>query len=123
MADRTCLVVDDSAPIRRVVSGMFLDLGYAVAEAQTGKDALDYCRAGQPDIVMLDWNMPVMDGIGCLTALRSMPLPRQPVVVMCTTESQIARIQQALSAGADEYIIKPFGRDVLVDKLEQLGMA
>ena len=122
-AKRSCLVVDDSSPIRRIVAGLFRDLGYDVAEAPTGQHALDHCRSSTPDIVMLDWNMPVMDGITCLRALRASKLPRRPVVVMCTTESQIGKIQQALSAGADEYIMKPFDREVLLDKLAQLGFA
>jgi two-component system chemotaxis response regulator CheY len=85
--------------------------------------AVEHCKVNAPDIVMLDWNMPVMDGITCLRELRAADLDKQPVVVMCTTESQISKIEQALSLGADEYIIKPFSRDVLLDKLAQLGLA
>ena len=119
---RTCLVVDDSTAIRRVVSSLFNELGFSVDEAPTGLQAVEYCKARTPDVVMLDWNMPVMDGITCLRTLRSMDMPERPVVVMCTTESQIAKIQEALEAGADEYIMKPFNRDVLFDKLAQLGL-
>jgi two-component system chemotaxis response regulator CheY len=67
--------------------------------------------------------MPEMDGITCLKALRAMDMPKRPVVVMCTTESQMEKIQEALIGGADEYIMKPFNRDVLLDKLSQLGLA
>ena len=122
-AKRSCLVVDDSTPIRRVVAAMFRELDFAVAEAPTGRHALEACHQSTPDIVMLDWNMPEMDGIDCLIALRAMDLPKRPTVVMCTTESQIDKIQMALAAGADEYIMKPFDRGVLIDKLEQLGFA
>ena len=122
-APRSCLVVDDSSAIRRVVAGMFQELGFSVSEAPTGLHALESCRNHAPDIVMLDWNMPELDGIGFLTVLRSLDLAKRPTVVMCTTESQIAKIQMALSAGADEYIMKPFDRSVLIDKLEQLGFA
>jgi two-component system chemotaxis response regulator CheY len=126
MADagkRSCLVVDDSGAIRKVIAGLFREIGFEVAEAPTGQHALEHCRQSAPDIVMLDWNMPVMDGITCLRALRAAALSRRPMVVMCTTESQLPKIQQALAAGADEYIMKPFDREVLLDKLGQLGFA
>lgn len=116
---RSCLIVDDSSAIRRVVVGLFRELNFAVSEAPTGLDAVEHCKTHSPDIVMLDWNMPVMDGITCLRTLRSMSLPRRPIVVMCTTESQISKIQEALTAGADEYIMKPFDKQVLLDKLSQ----
>jgi two-component system chemotaxis response regulator CheY len=122
-AKRSCLVVDDSATIRRVIAGLFREFGFEVAEAQDGQRAVEHCRKSTPDLVMLDWNMPVMDGITCLRALRAAKLPSRPTVVMCTTENQMGKIQQALSAGADEYIMKPFDKDVLLDKLTQLGFA
>jgi two-component system chemotaxis response regulator CheY len=120
---RTCLVVDDSSAIRKAIASLFRELGFCVAEAPTGMHAVEYCRAHSPDVVMLDWNMPVMDGISCLHALRALEMPKRPVVVMCTTENQIAKIQEALAAGADEYIMKPFDGDVLLDKLSQLELA
>lgn len=125
MADarRTCLVVDNSSVIRKAIAALFRELGYDVAEAPDGQRAVEHCRNSTPDIVMLDWNMPVMDGITCLRALRAADLKARPAVVMCTTENQMPKIQQALSAGADEYIMKPFDREVLLDKLTQLGLA
>ncbi len=119
---RTCLIVDDSSAIRKVIASLFREIGFSTAEAPTGMDAVEHCRAHSPDVVMLDWNMPVMDGITCLRALRAMEMPKRPVVVMCTTESQISKIQEALVADADEYIMKPFNRDVLLDKLAQLEL-
>jgi two-component system chemotaxis response regulator CheY len=119
---RTCLVVDDSATIRRVVAGLFRDLKFEVSEAATGLDAVTHCQKQIPDIVMLDWNMPVMDGITCLRSLRALEMPKRPIVIMCTTESQISKIQEALAAGADEYIMKPFDRGVLLDKLGQFDL-
>jgi len=118
----TVLVVDDSSAIRKVIGSLFRDLQFTVAEAPTGAEAVEQCKKSVPDIVMLDWNMPVMDGITCLRELRAMAMPKRPLVVMCTTENQMAKIQEALAAGADEYIMKPFDRDVLVDKLSQLGV-
>jgi two-component system chemotaxis response regulator CheY len=122
-AARTCLIVDDSAVIRRVVAEMFRDLKFAVSEAPTGLHAVEHCRAQVPDIIMLDWNMPVMDGITCLRAVRALEMPKRPIVIMCTTESQLSKIQEALAAGADEYIMKPFDQGVLLDKLTQFDLA
>jgi len=117
-----CLVVDDSRVIRRVAMDILKGLGFAVAEAEHGLAAVAFCRTRVPDFVLLDWNMPEMDGISCLRALRAMALVPRPAVVMCTTENGLSKIREALDAGADEYIMKPYDRDVLLDKLEQLGL-
>lgn len=119
---KTCLVVDDSTVIRRVASQMLEELGYTVAEAANGVQALERCGEQIPHLVLLDWNMPVMDGLSCLTALRDSALSPMPRIMLCTTENTIDKIQTALSAGADEYIIKPFDRDMLHDKLVLLGL-
>ena len=117
-----CLLVDDSRVIRRMAMDMLADLGLRTAEAEHGLAAVEFCRKTVPDFVLLDWNMPQMDGISCLRALRAMDLKPRPIVVMCTTESGMAKIREALAAGADEYIMKPYDRDVLLDKLAQTGL-
>ena len=117
-----CLVVDDSRVIRRVATDILADLGLKTAEAEHGLAAVEFCRATVPDFILLDWNMPEMDGISCLRALRAMNLSPRPIVVMCTTESGMNKIREALEAGADEYIMKPYDRDVLLDKLAQVGL-
>jgi two-component system chemotaxis response regulator CheY len=117
-----CLVVDDSRVIRRVAVDIMAGLGLRTAEAGHGLAAVEYCRETVPDFVLLDWNMPEMDGISCLRALRAMDLKPRPIVVMCTTENGLAKIREALEAGADEYIMKPYDRDVLLDKLAQVGL-
>lgn len=119
---KLCLLVDDSATVRRVASAMFHELGYAVAEASSGVEALEICNEVAPDVILLDWNMPVMDGITCLTRLRGRDAPQQPKVILCTTENTLERIGTALAAGADEYIMKPFNREILHDKLVQIGL-
>ena len=121
-AAKTCLVVDDSAVIRRVASQMFEELGYTVSEAADGAQALERCREQIPDLILLDWNMPVMDGLSCLLTLRDSAPSPMPRIMLCTTENTIDKIQTALTAGADEYIIKPFDRDMLHDKLVILGL-
>jgi two-component system chemotaxis response regulator CheY len=117
-----CLVVDDSRVIRRLACEILQGMGLRTAEAEHGLAAVEFCRTTVPDMVLLDWNMPEMDGISCLRALRAMNLSPRPVVVMCTTESGMGKICEALEAGADEYIMKPYDVEVLFDKLTQVGL-
>jgi len=119
---RTCLVVDDSRVIRKVARRILEDLGYEVAEAADGMEALAWCRAAMPDAVLLDWNMPVMDGLEFLKRLRSEPGGQTPVVVFCTVENDLAHINEALEAGANEYIMKPFDGDIIVAKFVEAGL-
>lgn len=118
-----CLVVDDSRVIRRVALDILKGLGLRTAEAEHGLAAVEFCRTTVPEMVLLDWNMPEMDGITCLRALRAMNLEPRPLVVMCTTESGLAKIREALEAGADEYIMKPFDGGIVAGKLDYLGIA
>ncbi|MDR3449811.1 MAG: response regulator [Alphaproteobacteria bacterium] len=119
---KTCLIVDDSRVIRKVARQIFESMGYSCDEAENGQIALDACKVKMPDFVLLDWNMPVMDGLQYVQALRQLPGGDKPVVVFCTTENDLAHIQQALVAGANEYIMKPFDADIIRGKLEQLGL-
>jgi two-component system, chemotaxis family, chemotaxis protein CheY len=118
---RTCLVVDDSRVVRRAARRILEDAGLTVQEAENGQLALEACRESKPDMVLLDWNMPVMNGIECLRALRAEFGDNLPVV-FCTTETEIERIEQALDGGAQEYIMKPFDSDILCGKLAQAGL-
>ncbi len=120
---KTCLVVDDSKVIRKVARHILEALGFQVAEAADGAEALDACRAAAPDVVLLDWNMPVMNGIDFLRALATAGLARRPKVVFCTTENGMAYIRTAIEAGADEYVMKPFDRETLQSKLQIVGVA
>ncbi|MEN2785097.1 response regulator [Sphingomonas qilianensis] len=120
---KTCLVVDDSKVIRKVARHILETLDFSVTEACDGKEALDACLASAPDVVLLDWNMPVMSGMDFLRALRSSAVAPRPKVVFCTTENGIAHIRAAIEAGADEYVMKPFDRETLESKLLIVGMA
>ena len=120
---RSVLVVDDSRVVRKVARRILEANGYNVEEAGDGQQALDACRAELPDIVLLDWNMPVMDGITFLRALREEFGPDNPMVIFCTTENDMAHIEMAMMSGAQEYIMKPFDEDILVGKLDQAGMS
>jgi two-component system, chemotaxis family, chemotaxis protein CheY len=119
---KTCLVVDDSRVIRKVARKIVEDMGFACEEAGDGQAALTHCRKTMPDAILLDWNMPVMNGIDFLTALRAEENGKKPVVVFCTTENDMAHITQALRAGADEYVMKPFDGEIIESKFSEAGL-
>jgi two-component system chemotaxis response regulator CheY len=119
---KICLLVDDSRVIRKVARQIFEAVGYSCEEAENGQAALDICKARLPHFVLLDWNMPVMNGIDFLRALRLLPGGDETAVVFCTIENDLSHIQQALAAGSNEYIMKPFDADIIKGKLEQLGL-
>jgi two-component system chemotaxis response regulator CheY len=119
---RTCLVVDDSRVIRKVARRILEDIGFEIAEAADGMEALAWCRAAMPDAVLLDWNMPEMNGIDFLRALRLEPGGDAPTVVFCTVENDLAHINEALAAGANEYIMKPFDGDIIAAKFAEAGL-
>jgi two-component system chemotaxis response regulator CheY len=116
------LVVDDSSVIRKVAKRILEDLRFQTAEAEDGRKALDACAFLMPDAILLDWNMPVMDGFEFLRELRRMPGGGKPKVVFCTTENDVAQIARAMHAGADEYIMKPFDKQIMRSKLEEIGL-
>jgi two-component system chemotaxis response regulator CheY len=116
------LVVDDSRVLRKIASRMLQDLNFTVEEAEDGAAALAACERHMPDGILLDWNMPVMNGIDFLRRLRGMQGGDMPKVVFCTTERKIEQIQEAIAAGANEYIMKPFDISILEAKLSQEGL-
>lgn len=120
---KTCLVVDDSRVIRKVSRRILEDLGFEVAEAGDGVEAMAWCTAVMPDVILLDWQMPVMDGLQFLKRLRGEPGGDRPKVVFCSVENDLDKIREALDAGADEYIMKPFDGSIVAGKLDLLGMA
>lgn len=103
---------------RRILEEMSFD----VVEAEDGQEALEVCKQNFPDAILLDWNMPVMSGIDFLRDLRQMPGGDQPVVVFCTTENDLEHIQEAIMAGANEYIMKPFDSEIIQAKFQQVGL-
>jgi two-component system chemotaxis response regulator CheY len=119
---RICLVVDDSRVVRKVARRILEANGFDVQEAGDGQQALEACHAGLPDAVLLDWNMPVMDGLAFLKALRAEYGPDHPPVVFCTTENDMSHIETAIAAGATEYIMKPFDEDILIGKFDRIGL-
>lgn len=116
------LIVDDSSVIRKVARRILESMQFEITEAENGKLGLDACAAAMPDAILLDWNMPIMDGYEFLRELRLMPGGARPKVVFCTTENDIAHIARAIHAGADEYMMKPFDRQIVVSKFEEIGL-
>ncbi|MEM8825306.1 MAG: response regulator [Pseudomonadota bacterium] len=119
----SCLIVDDSKVIRKVARRILEDFDLSVAEAADGQEALGHCHDDMPDLIFLDWNMPVMGGLQFLETLRAETHDIQPKIIFCTTENDMAHIRQAMDAGADEYIMKPFDRQIIAAKLAEVGIA
>ena len=117
-----CLVVDDSRVIRKVACRILESLQFATEEAEDGAAALDACRSKMPDVILLDWQMPHMTGIEFLRTLRRQNQGTNPVVVFCTTENDVGHITEALNAGANEYIMKPFDKDIVEAKFQEVGL-
>ena len=118
-----CLLVDDSRMIRKVARRIVSDVGYHVEEAENGKEALEKCKRTMPDLILLDWDMPVMTGLEFLAALREESGSKRPKVVFCTAKSDSFDIHQAINYGADEYVTKPFDEVSLMTKLTKIGAA
>jgi two-component system chemotaxis response regulator CheY len=121
---RKALVVDDSRAIRMILGKTLKELGYEVREAANGKEALDVIAVekGAVTLVLADWNMPEMNGLELLKRLRQNPDLASLVVVMVTTETEMDRMAAALEAGANEYVMKPFTKEILVEKLQLAGI-
>ena len=117
-----CLVVDDSSVIRKVARRILEDMRFHTSEAEDGLQALARCRTAIPDVILLDWNMPVMDGFEFLSELRREDGGEKVKVIFCTTENDVAQIARAMRAGADEYVMKPFDRDILQAKSQEAGL-
>lgn len=117
-----CLIVDDSRTVRRLCAGMIRPLQFDVREAESGEIALALCKEAMPDLMLLDWNMPGLSGLDVIQELRLMEGGMHPKVIFCTSEGDSSRILEALEKGADEYIMKPFGTDILESKLAMVGL-
>jgi two-component system chemotaxis response regulator CheY len=119
---KSCLIVDDSRVVRKVIRRIIEEFTFDCEEAEDGQKAYEACLSKMPDLIMLDWNMPVMNGIEFLGKLREMDGGDHPKVIFCTTENGMDHIQRAIGDGADEYIMKPFDSDVIKAKLIQVGL-
>jgi two-component system chemotaxis response regulator CheY len=117
------LVLDDSRAIRAILSGILKEIGFSVTEGANGKDGLErLMQMGRADLALVDWNMPEMDGYEFVQAVRAREEHRAMRIVMVTTETEVSQMSRALEAGANEYVMKPFSKDVITEKLETLGV-
>jgi two-component system chemotaxis response regulator CheY len=120
---RRAIVVDDSRAMRSILSAIVDDLGFSVEQASDGRDALVKLRqASDIELALVDWNMPEMNGLELVAAIRQLPEFDALRIVMVTTETEADRVVEALDSGADEYIMKPFDRDMLLAKLAMVGI-
>lgn len=124
MDTKLAMVIDDSRAMRGILKRILLPLGFEVREATNGKDALDqiWDHDLQPALALIDWNMPEMNGLEFVMAVRRQKHLRQMTLMMVTTESEHGQIVRALAAGAHEYVIKPFTAEAIVGKLSYLGV-
>jgi two-component system, chemotaxis family, chemotaxis protein CheY len=118
------IVIDDSSAMRMILRRTLSSMGFDVVDAVNGRDALDKLANLDyvPDVALIDWNMPEMDGLTFVQTVREDPRYRRLALLMVTTESEQSQIVRALAAGAHEYLIKPFTPDAVADKLELLGL-
>jgi two-component system chemotaxis response regulator CheY len=120
---RTCLVIDDSLVVRLAARRIFGDLRFEIREAENAPEALEACRREMPDAVLVDWNMPVMDGIDLVRRLRGMPGGGAPFVVLATAEGDAGHRRSALAAGADDCVVKPISADTLRAMFDHVRVA
>jgi two-component system chemotaxis response regulator CheY len=118
------LIIDDSRAMRSIVRRIVSGMGWETSEAENGQVAIDLLEEGQvPDLCLIDWNMPVMNGYEFITRVRSDDRWRGVTLLMVTTEGDHSSIVRALAAGAHEYVIKPFTADAILEKLALLGLS
>jgi two-component system chemotaxis response regulator CheY len=116
------LIVDDSPIVREYARRILEELSFQTSDASDGQMALQACGLDMPDAILLDWHMPILDGLGFIKSLRKMPEGSHPKVVFCTTENNAESIAIAINAGANEFIMKPFDKLIMQSKLEEIGL-
>ncbi len=117
-----CLIADDSKVIRMLLSKIMSNLGMEVMEAADGEEAVEMFKTQQPDLMIMDINLPVMDGMDVVLVVKDTPDVKQPKIILCSLIKDINRIKKALEEGVDDYIMKPFDEEIITSKLSILGM-
>ncbi len=117
-----CIVVDDSQTIRMLLVKIMENFGFNVIEAESGEEALELCRRENPNLIISDWRLPLMDGIDVLYKIRGDRRLSQPKFMFCATMSDIDNIRMALDGGADDFIMRPFDEEIIGSKLAILGL-
>jgi two-component system, chemotaxis family, chemotaxis protein CheY len=119
---KNCLIVDDSRVTRKVARRILEELEFGVEEAEDGREGLEICRRKMPDAILLDCGLQGMTGVEFLRVLRREPSGQGPIVVFCTIENDISLITEAVTAGANEYMLKPFDREIVKSVLSEAGL-
>jgi two-component system, chemotaxis family, chemotaxis protein CheY len=119
---KNCLIVDDSRVTRKIARRILEELQFGVEEAEDGREGLEICRRKMPDAILLDCSMPSMSGVEFLRVLRREPSGHSPIVVFCTIENDIPLITEAVTAGANEYLLKPFDREIVKTAFTDAGL-
>ena len=114
----SCIVADDSKIMRMLLTKIMENFGYVVSEAEDGEDLLEQCAKEMPDLIVCDWNMPLIEGIDLLLKIRTDKKVKQPVFIFCSYIKDAEVIKQALNAGADDFIMRPFDEDIIASKLK-----
>ena len=118
------MVIDDSRAIRLILGKMLKELGFEVVDAENGAVAIDRLKTSEKmDIALVDWNMPVMNGYEFVCAVRKEEAYKDLPLMMVTTETEMSQVVKALEAGANEYVMKPFTKEMITEKLSLMGMA
>jgi two-component system chemotaxis response regulator CheY len=116
------LVIDDSQPVRSILTDILVGIGFSVQEAANGLEAMDLIKKEKMDLALVDWHMPGMDGCEFVQEVRKDDAYKDMRMMMVTTETAISKVAEALEAGADEYIMKPFTKEMIVEKLALIGI-
>ena len=119
---KQCLIVEDSEVIRKVASRIMTNLNFEVIEAENGQQALDICDSGMPDMILLDWQMPVMGGMEVLQSFRPLNKKKRPFILYCATENDKVELSRAITAGANDYVLKPYDRESLYARIAEAGL-
>lgn len=123
MSNARAMVVDDSRAMRMILRKTLTELSYEVSEAENGQHALEVLKANeQPCLILVDWNMPIMNGLEFVKAVRSDSRYASTNMIMVTTETELEHMSQALEAGANEYVMKPFTKDAIAEKLRMMNL-
>lgn len=118
-----CLIIDDSSVVRKVANQIMTSLGYNVSEAENGADAVTLCTVLMPDVIFLDWSMPGTPKLETIKGLRAIPSERRPYIIYVVTDHDTMDIARAMATGADTYMMKPFDRGMIVEKLDEIAAA
>lgn len=117
-----CLIADDSKIIRMLLGKIMNNLDFEVLEAEDGEEVVELCQINEPELIVMDWRLPVLEGIDALYKIRNSKKIKQPKVMFCSSLSDVDKIREALDGGADDYIMKPFDEEIIVSKLAILGL-